>query len=131
MPQVIDVSIAEIPTASSGGSVLQLYSPHSYGASYDVSSVWTVDINLLEVGSLTAGTLEVYLQNDDPLSSTYVTDPVLSFPITAGTFANGQTKQTVTNDTFKLSRSVYFLWKINDGATGTGTIVFDGFRSLT
>lgn len=130
MPQVADFSIPAIDISSTNGVVLPLYSPHASGQSYDLSSAWTVDSNLTVLTGTAVGILYIYLQNDNPLTSPFVTDAVLQFAVAANTFADSQTKQTVSNDTLKICKYAYFFWKKDVSSTGTGTIALDGFKSL-
>jgi hypothetical protein len=66
---------------------------------YDMPVSWSFDFNLGITGN---GQLNLYLSNDDPSTSSYVSSPVYSYAITAGRFSGNSTKLTLDSG-FKIT----------------------------
>lgn len=88
---------------------------------YSLPLNFSFDFNITSQDS--AGTLEIYFQNDPFINSPWLTSPYLSFPVSGGTFAGGQTKQSIDSNgmVFMAYMGVRYV-----PTAGTGTINFVG-----
>lgn len=97
---------------------------------YDIAQAYCVDLNLTSADAV--GQIEIYLQNDQPSLSSFLTAPVAIYAISGGVFTTtnpvSQTKQTFASATQRLSKWVGI--KYTRGS-GTGSIAIDGMLSLT
>lgn len=92
---------------------------------YDMPQSWSFDFNLNIIGN---GVLNVYLSNDDPVVSTYVSSPVYSYTIASGKFAGNSTKLTLDSG-FKITVKYLFAKFIASGSVSgvigiQGTIIY-------
>lgn len=64
---------------------------------FDMAMNYSFDINIESISSV--GTLSLFLQNDDPVTSTFTTTPYITpIEISGGTFADGKTKITIQSN---------------------------------
>ena len=109
--------------ASTNGVPFLLASQESLqtNGKFDMPTSFSLDFNL--TSSNAVGTLDIILQNDDPSVSTFLTTPKLSFPISGGTFASNQTKQTIDSNGATFTKYLYAKYT---STSGTGTIAITG-----
>jgi len=88
---------------------------------YSMQTSFSFDFNITSADA--EGILEIFLQNDTYTASPYITDPVISFSVATGTFAGGQTKQTI--DSNGVVFTAYMGIKYT-ATSGTGTIQMIG-----
>lgn len=63
---------------------------------FDMPRGFSLDFNITSADAV--GTLSIFLQNDDPASSSFLQTARLTFPVSGGTFVNSQTKQTLDSN---------------------------------
>jgi hypothetical protein len=112
-----------IDLSSSNGMSILVASPEFLipEGRYTMPVNYCFDINI--TSSDAVGNVKIFIQNDDPTTSTFVVDPKLTFPVTGGKFINNQTKQVIDSNSFTSNRFVYVLWT---RTSGSGTIGLDG-----
>lgn len=119
---------ATLNLASSNTIAIQICSPEAINnpsTKFDMPLAWCFDLNI--TSSNAVGTLDIYFQNDDPTTSTFLTAPAVSYPISAGTFTTtspaNQTKQTIDSAGQKFTKYIGLKFT---RTSGTGSIAIDG-----
>ena len=112
-----------ISLASTNGVSFMLASKETLQSTgrFDMPRGFSMDFNI--TSSDAVGTLEIFLQNDDPTTSTFTSTSKLSFPISGGTFSSSQTKQTVDSNGTIFTKYLYAKYT---RTSGTGSIAIIG-----
>lgn len=99
--------------------------PNSTVITFDTPISLCFDMNI--VGTNTAGTLDVFFQNDNPITNTYPATPVISYVIASGTYADGKKKATLNPGYTITTKYMAIRWT---KTSGTGTLNIQGVRAF-
>lgn len=115
-------STGTINMAANNAVAIRLASVEAADGSFDMPLTYSYDLNTT---STTAnGTLSIYLQNDNPLTSTFTEDPIIpALTITSGTFPGGKHKFSIDSNGAVNMKYIYFVYA---ASSGTGTLTIDG-----
>lgn len=91
------------------------------GGLFDLAKSFAFDLNLTSANA--AGELQVFLQNDDGTTSTFISKPNTKFTIATGTYPDGQTKETIDSNGVIKTKYCFIKWV---RSSGTGTLQIDG-----
>jgi len=91
---------------------------------YDMAKNFCFDLNITSANA--AGTVYIYLQNDDPETSSFTTTEIKSFVVSSGLFPSSKSKVTIDSNGFITSRYVGIKWA---RTSGVGSIAIDGQKT--
>lgn len=91
---------------------------------FDMPLNYCFDLNITSTDA--EGTVEIFLQNDDPTTSTFTQTGKLTFAVASGTFGSSQTKQTVDSQGLAYTKYVYIKYT---RTAGSGTIAINGQKT--
>jgi hypothetical protein len=90
------------------------------------ASNWSIDLNL--AAATATGSIAVYAQNDNPATTTFSGEPVLTIAVNSGVFLGDFTKYTFTSNNVPPATNLNIVW--TTGGTPAGSISILAMKNL-